>query len=261
MRWWGCPLPRETYEIPPSDDLKTLRKALEENFARLTQHLARLEGFDAYTPQMLNHLEMNSKRVRSVGIPQKRDDAQIKGLALSRDGFDSAWDAQGKPILNLPKGETEETRSATIGDVGQIVQTIVTQNVPSGVILLWSGSVASIPTGWVLCDGNNGTPDLTNQFVIGAGDTYNPDDTGGAATINLAHTHSADGTLATDADSTGPSATETVDNDLAGSTVAVASGTHNHSHSHDVTGDTDSALSAAQSILPPYYALAYIMKT
>lgn len=41
---------------------------------------------------------------------------------------------------------------------------------PSGAIAIWTGS--SIPAGWVLCDGNNGTPDLTNRFVRGAdGDT------------------------------------------------------------------------------------------
>lgn len=38
--------------------------------------------------------------------------------------------------------------------------------VPSGVIAMWSGSIATIPTGWVFCDGNNGTPDLRNRFVI-----------------------------------------------------------------------------------------------
>ena len=55
---------------------------------------------------------------------------------------------------------------------------------PVGVICLWSGSVASIPNaeGWYLCDGNNGTIDLTDKWVIGAGTTYAVGATGGSTT-------------------------------------------------------------------------------
>jgi len=49
-----------------------------------------------------------------------------------------------------------------------------------GTIKLWSGSVATIPIGFQLCDGTNGTPDLRDDFVIGAGSSFNPDDTGGS---------------------------------------------------------------------------------
>ena len=41
--------------------------------------------------------------------------------------------------------------------------------VPNGAIIMWSGTVATIPDGFSLCDGSNGTPDLRNRFVIGAG--------------------------------------------------------------------------------------------
>jgi hypothetical protein len=54
---------------------------------------------------------------------------------------------------------------------------------PSGVILLWSGSIATIPTGWVLCDGTNSTPDLRDRFVVGA-----DADSGGEA-IRATRTH------------------------------------------------------------------------
>lgn len=50
------------------------------------------------------------------------------------------------------------------------------------IIVLWSGAIVDIPAGWALCDGNNGTPDLRNAFVIGAGDLFNPGD---AATTNI----------------------------------------------------------------------------
>jgi len=63
-----------------------------------------------------------------------------------------------------------------------------------GMIQLWSGSIASIPIGWVLCNGSGGTPDLRNRFLCGAGNSYAPDATGGSAThshtSDVAHTHS-----------------------------------------------------------------------
>ena len=44
-----------------------------------------------------------------------------------------------------------------------------TASVPTGTIVIWSGSIATIPSGWQLCDGSNGTPDLRSRFVYGAG--------------------------------------------------------------------------------------------
>src|SRR3989338_5938906 len=51
--------------------------------------------------------------------------------------------------------------------------------VPTGVIVMWSGSVDSIPSGWSLCDGTNGTPDLRDRFVMGAGSSLEIGVTGG----------------------------------------------------------------------------------
>ena len=112
-------------------------------------------------------------------------------------------------------------------------------DIPSGVIQLWSGSIASIPAGYVICDGANGTPDLRDRFVVGAGSTYAVDDTGGA--LNHDHDFTGDG--------------HTHDIGLgaflaAGAVYALAT------ESTAVTGTTDNA-----SSLPPYFALAYIMKT
>lgn len=45
-----------------------------------------------------------------------------------------------------------------------------------GIIFLWYGSILSIPDGWALCDGTQGTPNLAGKFVPCAGDTYNPGD-------------------------------------------------------------------------------------
>jgi len=51
--------------------------------------------------------------------------------------------------------------------------------VPAGGIIMWSGSIASIPSGYVLCDGTNGTPNLKDSFVVGSGATYAVGNTGG----------------------------------------------------------------------------------
>lgn len=62
-------------------------------------------------------------------------------------------------------------------------QLLINRGVPYGAILMWSGIVADIPESWALCDGTNGTPDLQNRFIVGAGDTYAELATGGAATL------------------------------------------------------------------------------
>ena len=56
---------------------------------------------------------------------------------------------------------------------------------PSGVIMIWYGDINSIPNNWVLCDGNNSTPDLRDRFVIGAGNLYSLNDIGGINNITL----------------------------------------------------------------------------
>lgn len=61
--------------------------------------------------------------------------------------------------------------------------TVMGKLVPSGVILMWSGSTDTIPAGWALCNGQDGTPDLTDRFILGAGKTYQPGTTGGADTV------------------------------------------------------------------------------
>ncbi len=120
---------------------------------------------------------------------------------------------------------------------------------PSGGIIIWSGAVASIPSGWYLCDGNNSTPDLRGKFIIGAGGAYTKGSVGGSETINIAHTHGYSGNTSNNSDMSNRSKT----NDL----MSCASDPHYHSYS----GTTGSGLSTTQSILPPYFALAYIMKS
>jgi hypothetical protein len=64
---------------------------------------------------------------------------------------------------------------------------------PSGGIILWRGSIASIPSGWALCDGNNGTPNLKDRFVVGAGNSYAVGATGGSTSASGSGTIIPDG--------------------------------------------------------------------
>jgi microcystin-dependent protein len=109
-----------------------------------------------------------------------------------------------------------------------------TSLVPAGVIVMWSGAVGSIPTGWSLCDGTNGTPDLRNRFVVGAGSTYAVDATGGSDSVTLSeaqipgHTHSVSGTTASDGAHT---------HNVSGNTSNTGAHTHNVSGNTSNTGD------------------------
>jgi hypothetical protein len=136
--------------------------------------------------------------------------------------------------------------------------------IPTGGIILWSGSIGSIPAGWVLCNGNNGTPDLRDRFVVGAGSTYAVNATGGSAdSILPTHTHTAT-SVVTDPghfhDYNSPG--------LSGAGGGAFSGIFNTQQtSTETTGITvattnaNAGVSATNGNLPPYYALCYIMKT
>ena len=112
--------------------------------------------------------------------------------------------------------------------------------VKKGMIMMWSGSIASIPTGWALCNGSNGTPDLRDKFIVGANQ-----DASGVAKTNVTGSLTQSGGAATHS--------HTVDLSTNLSTV---SGDNNNANVPFPGSFTTSAPTA----LPPYYALAYIMK-
>lgn len=109
---------------------------------------------------------------------------------------------------------------------------------PTGIIVIWSGAVVNIPPDWTLCDGTLGTPDLRDRFIVGAGSTYAVGATGGS--VNHNHTFTGDG----------HAHTIPADSEVAsGADFSAATETN------EATGTTNNG-----SSLPPYYALAYIMK-
>lgn len=65
------------------------------------------------------------------------------------------------------------------------LQPLTMQSTPIGGIIMWSGEISDIPLGWKLCNGENGTPNLTDRFIVGAGNTYIPSTTGGTNNVTL----------------------------------------------------------------------------
>jgi len=110
----------------------------------------------------------------------------------------------------------------------------------SGGIIAFSGAIVDIPTGWVLCNGSNGTPDLRNRMIICAGDSYVVGASGGATTHGHTDTFSVEAGLT-------PEAVHVGDEN-----INVATETHEHVLSGAV---------ASGNSMNPYYALAFIMKT
>ena len=113
---------------------------------------------------------------------------------------------EGGERLRISNGGQIGLSGANYGSSGQVLTsqgsgsaaawtTVI--GVPSGIIAVWSGSEGSIPSGWYLCNGSNGTPDLRNRFIVGAGSgsSYSVGNTGGSNTVTLstsqipAHSH------------------------------------------------------------------------
>lgn len=169
------------------------------------------------------------------------------------------------PVVPTVVASDDSTKAASTAFVRDII--------PTGVIVMWSGSIATIPTGWLLCNGSDGTPDLRNKFIIAA----NADDAGvaktsitGSATQTggskdatlVSHTHTATvtdpqhrhsfstilgsgGTLLPDEETRGTVGSRFTEFASTGITV-----------SNSTVGS-----SGTDANLVPYYSLAYIMKS
>ena len=168
--------------------------------------------------------------------------------------------------------------------------------IPIGGIIMWSGADNAVPSNWALCNGSNGTPNLVDRFIVGRGSAYAQGATGGSANATLVehshtinnHTHSVSGTTSNKSltgsiekigecfDVAG-SATGVFSKDSDGTSPVTASAStspvsgvnfdasHDHTFSATTgnpsnTGTNAQGSSATNANLPPYYAIAYIMR-
>jgi hypothetical protein len=164
------------------------------------------------------------------------------------------------------------TLDGSAGTSGQLLVSAGSGNTPTwgnafvaGMIILWSGSSATIPTGWLLCDGSSSTPDLRNRFVVGATSTYAVGATGGSAdAIVVSHTHTATVTDAGHTHTTGVTGTSILTDMGGGGSRTNPSGNGGSTTGTATTGITvansTTGSSGTNANLPPYYALCYIMK-
>ena len=198
--------------------------------------------------------------------------------------------SNAKQIQELPNGDSLNG-IANITATGTITanQFVGAGIVPVGGIIMWSGAISAIPTNFKLCNGNNGTPDLRNKFIVGATSdssdtTYpglQPGATGGDAAATLvSHSHTTNtiiehqdvgnstkqltGNIGIDAFINGNGIFENIGNNK--NFIDTTDDVSNHSgavqfdarHRH---GTDTQGVSATNKNLPPYYSLAYIMRT
>jgi hypothetical protein len=185
--------------------------------------------------------------------------------------------SNSKANINSPAftGTPTAPTAATGTNTTQIATTAfaIANGIPSGGIIMWSGSIATIPTGWRICDGTNGTPDLRDRFVMGAGNTYAVAATGGSKdAVVVSHSHTATSTVSDpghfhstnwlnindyNQGSLSPGVEQFPDDQQGSFNINTDSKTTGISVS---TSLSTNGVSGTNANLPPYYALAFIMK-
>lgn len=147
-----------------------------------------------------------------------------------------------------------------------------TQSIPTGGIIIWSGLANAIPSGWALCDGSNGTPDLRDRFVLGAG-THEVGETGGSEEVALTEAQMPEHSHLFRA--YGSDGKKSLPDDKSVSILCIASSkstSNSIGNAYFFNGpagikynESDNVVSKVGSFephqnMPPYYALCYIMK-
>jgi hypothetical protein len=166
---------------------------------------------------------------------------------------------------------TNTTMDADLLD-GSHASTILAAALPYGAIMPWNGSEYSIPSGWVLCDGFDGAPDLQDRFIVGVGDEVSAlGETGGSTTAYMSgymsfaattltssnfpsHNHTCEDMAPNRANSVSVGGYSAAPNGTSTRTLSSVGGGQGHTH-------PDTAVTSGSfSIVPEYYCLVFIMK-
>lgn len=183
--------------------------------------------------------------------------SEIERIKLN---ISSAYDAVLSKGGEIPENPSSDDLTAAINSIPKGEASTFLVKAPVGTIVIWSGSADNIPDGWHLCDGTDGTPNLKDKFILSAGSTYKVGSNGGAASRTLQAsnipTHNHNITLYY---GTGTSVNTSTTNASGGVPEAkIGTNALTTTTSGIIGGPTNTTSSF--SILPPYYALCYIMK-
>lgn len=155
------------------------------------------------------------------------------------------------------ESEVDSLQSNVVG-----INTEINGIFKTGMIMMWSGSISNIPSGWVLCNGQSGAPNLTNRFIVGAGGSYQTGSTGGADAVRLtvqetpSHSHTYSDYYQTTAVTRPGGNVGFEKNPFSGG--AVNGVTETGAFTDRTTNSTGN--NQFHENRPPYYALAFIMK-
>ena len=183
----------------------------------------------------------------AVRILTRKNNAMTEKVRVDSDG-------------NVGIGTTNPGKALDV--VGEVRSNINGTNfymVPQNGIIMWSGTLATIPTGWALCDGNNGTPNLIDRFILSVDTGEDPGLTGGTTTHShsvSSHTHQVDPPNTV-------SSTESIERWMTDTTGTDGFARDEHTHYVNIAEFTSGSSSPGtnnQSHLPKYYKLAFIMK-
>lgn len=202
----------------------------------------------------------------------------MKVTKRSGDTFTVVRAQEGTTARAFPSGSSVELRLTA-----QSILDAIDVKIPRGIITMWSGAVDAVPSGWHLCDGNNGTPNLKDRFIVGAGQSYGVGNTGGsitrtpsvwtnaagtgvqvagtALTIDQMPSHNHRLYIYKGSGSAGGRITDYGGRDfIQGDTCQNTGNSQPHYHGVTDNGHAHTAAASAIDVRPPYYALAFIMK-
>jgi len=155
-------------------------------------------------------------------------------------------------ISSLPLGVPQSTDNIPFSNGSVTYRTPISQigGVPRGTIVMWSNYLGDpIPVGWQLCNGTNNTPDLRNRFIVGSGNSYSTGSVGGLSAVALTTSE-----LPSHQHGTGMGWQSNYGGSQGCSGLLFAGG-------NTCVMSSSVGTNAAHENRPPYYALAFIIKT
>jgi len=240
-----------------------------------------IDGLNAQNPSSTDQIAEGDNHIRLIKAAIKATfpniNAAVTPTAAQLNGITDLAPKESPTFTGSPSVPTAEAGTNTTQAAS--CEFVLQNGVPSGAIMMWSGAVATIPSGWFLCDGQNNTPDLRNKFIIGAGDTYAFGATGGSAdAVLVGHDHAVTASSTSTSDVNDPGHRHAIAKGAGydgGTPARLTMSPFDYGTANSEIGYTNITVNTTTSTtvdvlpegesgvgknLPPYFSLAYIMK-